>query len=77
MKPICNKCFEDFAECTCKPVESVSPPAQEVSHLHELFSPLGDNHHNAAKCPYCNPDYVKQCEAQIEVVNLKALSWNG
>jgi hypothetical protein len=22
------------------------------------FMPLGDNHHNALKCPYCNPDQI-------------------
>ncbi len=26
------------------------------------FAPLGDNHHNAAECPYCNPKYVKQAK---------------
>jgi hypothetical protein len=24
------------------------------------FSPMGDNHHNAAKCPYCRPELAKQ-----------------
>ncbi len=30
------------------------------------FSPLGDNHHNAHRCPYCSPDIVKRENAQIE-----------
>jgi len=25
-----------------------------------LFEPLGDNHHNAAMCPYCNPKLEEQ-----------------
>lgn len=29
------------------------------------FSPLGDNHHNAAACPYCNPKLEAQRE-QLE-----------
>ncbi len=24
------------------------------------FAPLGDNHHNAAECPYCNPKHQEQ-----------------
>ena len=30
------------------------------------FSPLGDNHHNAHRCPYCSPDLVKRESAQNE-----------
>ena len=26
------------------------------------FAPLGDNHHNAAQCPYCNPKYTEQAK---------------
>lgn len=26
--------------------------------LDAKFSPLGDNHHNALKCPHCNPDRI-------------------
>lgn len=28
--------------------------AREMSR-HYQFAPMGDNHHNAALCPYCNP----------------------
>ncbi len=35
------------------------------------FSPAGDNHHNAAKCPYCNPEYHNNRIAQERVVELE------
>ena len=35
----------------------------------ERFNPLGDNHHNAAKCPYCNPEYERI--ARLEAQNAK------
>jgi hypothetical protein len=30
------------------------------------FSPTGDNHHNAWKCPYCRPEMEKERPAIIE-----------
>lgn len=35
------------------------------------FSPIGDNHHNALKCPYCNPGWVEQVAAR-EAAEAKA-----
>ena len=32
------------------------------------FSPLGDNHHNALACPYCNP---KQLDPEAELTALR------
>ena len=30
----------------------------EVERLNAIYhSPTGDNHHNAARCPYCRPEY--------------------
>lgn len=38
------------------------------------FSPLGDNHHNAAACPYCNPAWSKlQAERDVLRARLAAL----
>jgi len=31
------------------------------------FRPLGDNHHNAALCPYCNPTLNAQTAAHLSV----------
>lgn len=36
------------------------------------FAPLGDNHHNAAKCPYCNPEYTKNHTAQQKLAAAEA-----
>lgn len=30
-----------------------------IKYREEQFSPLGDNHHNAAKCPYCTTQPVE------------------
>lgn len=35
----------------------------------ERFNPLGDNHHNAAKCPYCRP----HIESEYRTVQAQAL----
>lgn len=35
------------------------------------FSPAGDNHHNAAKCPYCNPAYLNNRTAETTVSQLR------
>lgn len=41
------------------------------------FAPLGDNHHNAAKCPYCRPtfqDGIKRiAELEREIRELKTV----
>lgn len=34
------------------------------------FSPMGDNHHNAAKCPYCNPE-LETLRAQAEEAGIR------
>lgn len=33
-----------------------------------MFSPEGDNHHNAAACPYCAPDYKRQVAAALDSI---------
>ncbi len=39
--------------------------------LEARYSPLGDNHHNAAQCPYCNPKYAA---LQSEVERLRKVA---
>lgn len=36
--------------------------ALEAALPYMVFSPLGDNHHNAAACPYCVPDQALRDE---------------
>jgi hypothetical protein len=44
---------------------------QRINELEgERFTPLGDNHHNAAKCPYCNPEFERQA-AHVRTLEAK------
>jgi hypothetical protein len=36
------------------------------------YRPLGDNHHNALSCPYCNPDRIDPKAAEAALAALKA-----
>ena len=46
----------------------------EAELIAAKFSPLGDNHHNAAKCPYCQPELEKMLKAEAEVQRLKRIN---
>lgn len=32
------------------------------------YAPVGDNHHNAAACPYCRPQFDKRIERLTEAL---------
>lgn len=41
-------------------IEQIEQLKKECAKWKEMsFAPLGDNHHNAAACPHCNPEYQK------------------
>jgi hypothetical protein len=47
---------------------------EELAHWkQQAFRPLGDNHHNAALCPYCNPILAKQEQFQSESERLRGV----
>lgn len=47
----------DFAELALAAAPDEPPVAEgREAAEREKFGPLGDNHHNAMACPYCNPD---------------------
>ncbi len=80
----CPKCGMDDWHCDsemdheffrqgpkCRAAELEQQVARLTLELSEArFRPMGDNHHNAAACPYCNP---KWSELQAENAHLKAI----
>lgn len=65
------------------PVRQNDPDIMLVNSLNDIpwllddldaarFAPLGDNHHNAALCPYCQPELQKQIDAARRTALLEA-----
>ena len=54
-----HKFLDELGIDRCEGVEGCRAGARGkllLEMIEEIrFAPLGDNHHNAAKCPYCNP----------------------
>jgi hypothetical protein len=51
-------------------MDELQAAKDEIARFNAIYhSPIGDNHHNAARCPYCSPDFEAQA---AEVSALKA-----
>ena len=66
--------FERLKAAALEALEAAERRAGEAeARIAEVqFRPLGDNHHNAMACPYCNPDKLNPQALRARVERLEA-----